>query len=139
MDHIGIDVHKRESQICILGEGGTILEQRIRSEPERFAAVLGARPRARILIEASTDSEWVARCLEALGHEVIVADPNFALRSQRLPLRVLPDLRLPALSWLPGQMPVHEAAWAAVGKRLMSSPSSARICWPRRSMSHSVL
>ena len=42
MDHIGIDVHKRESQICILGEGGTILEQRIRSEPERFAAVLGA-------------------------------------------------------------------------------------------------
>ena len=78
MDHIGIDVHKRESQICILGEGGTILEQRIRTEPERFAAVLGARPRARILIEASTDSEWVARCLEALGHEVIVADPNFA-------------------------------------------------------------
>jgi transposase len=39
--------------------------------------VLGTRPRARILIEASTDSEWVARCLEALGHEVIVADPNF--------------------------------------------------------------
>jgi hypothetical protein len=32
-----------------------------------FAAVLGTRPRARILIEASTDSEWVARCLEALG------------------------------------------------------------------------
>jgi transposase len=30
------------------------------------------------VIEASTDSEWVARCLEALGHEVIVADPNFA-------------------------------------------------------------
>ena len=40
--------------------------------------MLGTRPRARIVIEASTDSEWVARCLEALGHEVIVADPNFA-------------------------------------------------------------
>jgi transposase len=40
--------------------------------------VFGDRPRARILIEASTDSEWVARCLEALGHEVIIADPNFA-------------------------------------------------------------
>jgi len=49
-------------------------------------------------------------------------------RNQRLPLRVLPDLRFPALSLLPGQMPVQEAAWAAVGKRLMSSPSSARIC-----------
>jgi transposase len=78
MDHIGIDVHKRESQISILAEGGTMLEQRIRTEPERFAAVLGARPPARVLIEASTDSECVARCLEALGHEVIVADPNFA-------------------------------------------------------------
>jgi hypothetical protein len=78
MDHIGIDVHKRESQIYILAEGGEIIERRIRTDPERFAAVLGSRPRARILIEASTDSEWVARCLEALGHEVIVADPNFA-------------------------------------------------------------
>ena len=78
MDHIGIDVHKRESQICILAEGGELIEQRIRTEPERFAAVLGKRPRARILIEASTDSEWVARCLEGLGHQVVVADPNFA-------------------------------------------------------------
>jgi len=78
MDHIGIDVHKRESQICLLAEGGELIERRIRTEPERFAAVLGDRPRARIVIEASTDSEWVARCLEALGHEVIVADPNFA-------------------------------------------------------------
>jgi transposase len=30
------------------------------------------------VLEASTDSEWVARCLEGLGHEVVVADPNFA-------------------------------------------------------------
>jgi len=32
----------------------------------------------RILIGASTESEWVARCVEELGHEVIVADPNYA-------------------------------------------------------------
>ncbi len=36
------------------------------------------RPPARILREASTESEWVARHLESLGHEVIVADPNYA-------------------------------------------------------------
>jgi len=65
MDHIGIDVHKRDSQLCILAEGGELIERRIRTEPERFAAVLGERPRARIVIEASTDSEWVARCLAA--------------------------------------------------------------------------
>jgi hypothetical protein len=55
-----------------------VVEHGIRTEPERFAAALATRPRARIVIEASTDSEWVARCLEALGHAVIVADPNFA-------------------------------------------------------------
>lgn len=78
MVHIGIDVHKVESQVCILTESGEIIESRIRTERERFAAVLGRRPPAKILIESSTESEWVARCLEGLGHEVIVADPNFA-------------------------------------------------------------
>ena len=33
MDHIGIDVHKRESQICIVADGGELIEQRIRTEP----------------------------------------------------------------------------------------------------------
>ena len=51
-----------------------VIEQRIRTAGERFAAALGAR----ILIGASTDSEWVARRLETLGHEAIAADPNFA-------------------------------------------------------------
>ena len=58
MDHIG--------QICILAEGGELIEQRIPTEPERFTAVLGDRPRARIVLEASTDSERVARYLGIL-------------------------------------------------------------------------
>jgi transposase len=33
---------------------------------------------ALIVLDASTDSEWAARCLEGLGHEVIVAGSNFA-------------------------------------------------------------
>ena len=78
MDHIGIDVHTMPSQICILSEDGELIERRVRTEPSRFAEELGPRPPARILIESATESEWVARCLETLGHEVIVADPNFA-------------------------------------------------------------
>ncbi len=78
MEHVGIDVHKNESQICRLSEDGEIIERRVATRHDRFAEVLGALPRARVLIEASTESEWVARCLEELGHEVIVADPNFA-------------------------------------------------------------
>ncbi len=78
MDIIGLDLHKRESQLCICDEDGTITERRIVTSRERFTAVLGNRPRAKILLEASTESEWVARHLESLGHEVMVADPNYA-------------------------------------------------------------
>jgi transposase len=78
MEKMGIDVHKVASQVCIPMDDGTFFERRIATTHAAFAKLLGARPRARILLEASTESEWVARCLEALGHEVIVADPNFA-------------------------------------------------------------
>ena len=78
MDTIGLDLHKRESQLCIGQDDGRIIELRIATTRERFTAVLGNRPGAKILVEASTESEWVARHLESLGHEVIVADPNFA-------------------------------------------------------------
>ena len=74
MEYLGIDVQKVESQICILTESGEVVERRIRTQRERFAAVLGERPRAKILIEASTESECVTRCLEELGHEVEVGD-----------------------------------------------------------------
>ena len=78
MDHCGIDLHQRESQICIETELGEVIEQRIRTERERFVAVFARRPSAMILLEAMTESEWVARCLEELGHEVVVAEPNYA-------------------------------------------------------------
>ena len=78
MEKIGIDVHKVTSQVCIRTDTGTLVEERIATTRAGFAKHLGGRARARVLLEASTESEWVARCLEALGHEVIVADPNFA-------------------------------------------------------------
>ena len=78
MDSIGIDVHKNESQICILTEDGEVIETRIQTRRERFAAELGKRVKARILIEANTEAEWVARCLEALGHEVVIGHPGYA-------------------------------------------------------------
>ena len=93
MEHIGIDVHKNQSQVCILTADSELVEKRIRTDRDRFAAVLGSRPRAKILIEASTESEWVARCLEAQGHEVIVADPNYAPMYAHRSRRVKTDRR----------------------------------------------
>ena len=69
MENRGIDVHKKESQLCIITEAGEVLELRIRTERGRFKEELGARGKAKVLMEASTESEWVARCLEEMGHE----------------------------------------------------------------------
>lgn len=88
MEYIGIDVHKTSSQVCIFQGADKYRELRINSAREKFAKHFEGRAKARIVIEASTESEWVAQCLEGFGHEVIVADPNFApmyaTRSRRI-------------------------------------------------------
>jgi transposase len=94
MDQIGMDVHREQSQFCTQDAEGSVREQRrIRTRPEVLSEVFAGRPRARILLEASTESEWVARCLESLGHEVIIADPNFAAMYATRSRRVKTDQR----------------------------------------------
>jgi hypothetical protein len=45
MDYIGIGAYKNESQICILSEGGELVECRIRTEARpRFSAPPGGSP-----------------------------------------------------------------------------------------------
>jgi len=78
MEHVAIDLGRPKSVMCQLNAEGTKSFRTFglnRSNLDRF---FGGRPRCRVLIESSTESEWVARHLEGLGHEVVVADPNYA-------------------------------------------------------------
>ncbi len=93
MDHIGMDAGMKSSHVCELTEGGEVIERQIRTERGRLQEVFGNRPKARILIEASTESEWIACCLEELGHEVIVADPNYAPMYAHRSRRIKTDRR----------------------------------------------
>ena len=43
MEHIGIDLHTRESQICILTSEGELIERRIQSTRQRFTALFKGR------------------------------------------------------------------------------------------------
>ena len=80
MEYGAIDLHKQRSVIRIINEQGTvILDRRIDTTRDAFAKLFGGRARMRVLLESSTESEWVAQCVEALGHEVVVADPNYTL------------------------------------------------------------
>jgi hypothetical protein len=45
MDHAGIDVHKKESKVCILTPTGEVTEVRIARTRERFREVMGDRTR----------------------------------------------------------------------------------------------
>ena len=78
IESIGLDRHTRERQLASNADDGTITDRRLATSRERSTAVLGARPRARMRLEASTERAWVARHLETLGHEGIVVDPNDA-------------------------------------------------------------
>jgi transposase len=77
MEDGAIDLHLRRSQFRVVQADGPLVKQgRFDTTRAELTRVFGDRPR--LLIESSTESEWVAQHLEALGHEVIVADPNYA-------------------------------------------------------------
>ncbi|MDP2343821.1 MAG: IS110 family transposase [Deltaproteobacteria bacterium] len=75
---IGMDIGKRNSQICIADdEGKVLLERRVKTERLAIQAFFFEKyVGTRILLEAGTSTEWIATELEALGLVVIVADPS---------------------------------------------------------------
>ena len=89
-----IDLHMRYSQIRIVDEDGAVRrDQRIPTSRERLAKAFNGLGPMRILLETGTESEWVAQALEAAGHEVIVADPNFTAMYGHRSRRVKTDRR----------------------------------------------
>lgn len=89
-----IDLHMRYSQIRILdADGQVVRERRVVTSAERLVAAFGDHGPMRILVETGTESEWVAQALEAAGHEVIVADPNYAPMYGEIRRKVKTDRR----------------------------------------------
>ena len=80
---------------------------------------------------SSTESEWVAQCLEELGHEVIVADPNFAPMYAQRSRKVKTDRRdaraLCEACALGAYRPAHRSSEASRSLRAqVAGPRSAR-------------
>jgi len=89
-----IDLHMRHSQVRIVAEDGTVLrEARIVTARERFVKEFADFGTMRILLETGTEREWVAQALEAAGHDVIVADPNYAPMYGETKRRIKTDRR----------------------------------------------
>ena len=89
-----IDLHTRYSQIRVVDETGRVRrDQKVLTTRERLVAAFAVEGPMRILVESGTESEWVAQALEAAGHAVIVADPNFAPMYGELYRKVKTDRR----------------------------------------------
>jgi transposase len=93
MTWIGVDLGKVHTQLCELSEDGQIWEARIPTTRSRILDVFRRRTPGRVLLEACTESEWIARVLESLGYEVIVGDPNYAPMYAQRNRRIKTDRR----------------------------------------------
>jgi len=79
MKKVGIDLGKRQSDVCVFGEQGKVEERfQVRTRREALGRVFGRRGPYVIAIESGRDSGWVYEELTKLGHEVVVADTTRA-------------------------------------------------------------
>jgi transposase len=94
MEYGAIDLHMRYSQIRIVDARGRVTrDQRIATTRERLVQAFAGHGSLRIVVEAGTESEWVAQTLEGAGHVVIVVDPNYAPMYADLQRKVKTDRR----------------------------------------------
>ncbi len=72
---VGLDLGDRYSQLCVVNQGGEMLEQgRVATTVTAMRKRFERMAPARIALEAGTHSPWVSRLLEEVGHEVLVAN-----------------------------------------------------------------
>jgi transposase len=89
-----IDLHLRYSEIRVIdGDGRVVREKRVVTSRETLTRAFAELGAVRILLETGTESEWVAQALEAAGHAVVVADPNYAPMYGEVRRRVKTDRR----------------------------------------------
>ena len=73
---VGIDLHRRRSQVAVIDERGElVLSRRIVNDRETFLELLGDPDGTRVALEASYGWEWLAELLEEAGYELHLAHP----------------------------------------------------------------
>lgn len=81
MRYFGIDVGMKASAVCELdGSGRVCGERTLATREAALRRWFGSRGRGRVVIEASPLAEWLAREVEAAGHEAVVVDARSAKR-----------------------------------------------------------
>jgi transposase len=112
MVHVGVDLHKRVSQIAVLTADGELTQHRLANEVPRLEQFFAQLPTpSPVAIEASGTWWWLVDLLERLGHQPVLSNPkqtkaiaaarlkNDRVDAHRLALLLRGDL-LPTV-WIP--------------------------------------
>jgi len=112
MVHVGVDLHKRMSQIAVLTADGELTQHRLPNDLAQLELFFAQLPTpSPIAIEASGTWWWLVDLLERLGHQPVLSHPketkaiasarlkNDKVDAQRLALLLRGDL-LPTV-WIP--------------------------------------
>jgi transposase len=87
MLHVGVDLHKRTSQVAVLAEDGELTRYRLVNDVERVKRFFAELPpKTPVAIEASGTWWWLVDLLESLGHQPVLSHPKQtrAIASARL-------------------------------------------------------
>src|SRR5262245_28194532 len=87
MRHVGVDLHKRTSQVAVLAEDGELTRYRLVNDVERVKRFFAELPpKTPVAIEASGTWWWLVDLLESLGHQPVLSHPKQpkAIASARL-------------------------------------------------------
>jgi transposase len=77
MEHVGIDVHQKYSEICWLSEAGEVKQRRrLPTTEASLRRFFGHLEPVRVVLESSCVTPWVSRLLGEMGHEVVVLNPR---------------------------------------------------------------
>jgi len=112
MVHVGVDLHKRSSQLAGLMPDGEVTQQRLENDPTQLEQFFAQIPRgSRIANEPSGTWWWFVDLVERLGHHAVLSNPkqtkaiaaarlkNDRVDAERLALFLRGDL-LPTV-WIP--------------------------------------
>jgi len=112
MIYVGIDLHRKRSQIAALDEQGTeLLSRRVANDPEALKAILAELgSELQVALEATYGWEWLADLLEQEGHELHLSHPlrtkaiaEARVKTDAVDARTLAHLlradRLPERTW----------------------------------------
>jgi transposase len=73
---VGIDLHRRRSQIAVIDEHGELeLSRRIVNDRDTFRELLGDPDGTHVALEATYGWEWLAELLEEAGYDLHLAHP----------------------------------------------------------------